>query len=261
MKHEQKNTIGNWVESLPATVAMVRVRLGHGSSLQTVQTLAINGREYVDTQSDFAPLYVDGGLPLIDAIAEALVENGYGGTEGKKARLHAHTKSGKQVKTKSLTSDGGAPTTSKDVAMLRLVDGLMESNAEIRRVITVLSDTLSHSHERLRESQDDAITSRAEALNSQFDAMALELMVEETGEDDGTGALKESAAMVLNNVMTMFTGGESPSNGPSKDDVMEWVQNEEFVDSVMTDPEIQAAFLSAYQRTQNQKPKPDKKDT
>lgn len=259
MQHDQKNTIGTWVESLPPSVAMVRVRLGHGNTLQTVQNIAINDRGYSDSNSEFAAIYVDAGLPLIDAIAESLVENGYGGHEGKKARLHAHRADGKQLKTKTLTAEGAKAHQAQDVAMLRLVDGLMESNAEIRRVITVLSDTLSHSHERLREAQDDTIESRAEALNSQFDAMALDLLLDDTGEETEGNLMKESAALVLQNVVGMFTG-ESPMNGPSKEDVMSWVQNEDFVNDVMSDPDIQAAFFAAYQKQQNPPPPPGESD-
>ena len=234
--------IGPWIEKLPKTAVMIRVRVGD-SSMQTVATIAIEGRGYRDTDSDWAGEFRSlEDLP--DAITEALEDNGYGDTH-KKARLHAYDVKGKSFSSRAITATHGriATLSGSERAIEKLTDGLLAASAENRKVIAILADTLTHREERMTEAIDAALDSRADALDADAYSMALEMLNE--GPENEADPLKTQAATVLGQVANMFTG-QATNQPPTKDQIRSWVANPEFVKAMMEDPEIQADLYSAF---------------
>ena len=139
-KQEQKcptsPAIQSWLEKLPVTTDMIRVRVG-GQTLHTVATLAIEGRSYTDKDSEFAPIWIP-LEDLCDSIFDSLSENGFG-EEHTKARLHAYRK-GKPLKSKAITATSGRAATQSgtDRAIEKLTDGILQSCAEMRKTVAII---------------------------------------------------------------------------------------------------------------------------
>ena len=231
-----------WIEKLPQSSVMIRIRVGD-TSLQTVATIAIEGRGYRDTDSDFAAIWHTlEDLP--DVITSSLEDNGYGDLY-KKGRLHAYDVKGKSNSSRAITATHGriATLSGADRAIEKLTEGLLAATAENRKVIAILAETLTHREERMTEAIDAAMESRADALDADAYSMALEMLNESP--EEGTDPLKTQAATVLGQVANMITG-QSPNRTPSKEEIRSWMSNPEFIREMMQDPDIQADFMEAF---------------
>ena len=238
------STITQWVESLPATVALLRVRVGEGTKLHTVGTVAIETRGYTGDDSEHEPQFVDIS-GAADAVSDILEENGFG-EDHRKARIHAHTKSGKQVKTKSLTATTGraVTTSSSDRALEKMTDGILAMAGEMRRSLAVLSDTLTHREGLLTESINASLTSRVDALDADAHSKMMEWMME-SAEPDQNDELKSHASEMIGTVLEMIGGGKKAPVTPTADQVREWVKQPSFRD-MCKDPDLQAELLQAF---------------
>lgn len=246
-----------WIEKLPESVSHVRVRIGD-TSLTTVGCIGIEGRGYKDDDSDFSATWCD-----IDALSQVIgdmLSDGDFGHLHRKARLHAHSKNGKQVRTKSLTAERterASQISSEAASIQMLTQGLLSMAAEMRRSLHVLSDSLSWSEHQRRESEEHALSARVDALDAESYSRALEMLTDEP--HDEYDPLKEQAANVLGQVAGMFTGQQHQA--PTKDQIKEWVANKEWFESVMHEPEIQEAILNAYvQQTTKEEPNTEQKN-
>lgn len=234
--------IQTWVEKMNKNTVMIRVRVGD-SSMLTVSTIAIEGRGYKDSDSDYAAIWRT-LEELPDSIWEQLEDNGFGDLH-KKARLHAYTIKGQGCGSRLLTATHGriSQLSGTDRAIEKLTEGLLQATAENRKVIAILAETLTHREERMTEAIDAAMDSRADALDADAYSMAMEMINEAPGEDHDP--LKQQAATVLQQVAGIFTQGHT-QQAPTRDQVRNWVRNPEFVRSMMEDPEIQADLMSAF---------------
>jgi len=253
--------IQSWLEKLPVTTDMIRVRVG-GQTLHTVATLAIEGRSYTDKDSEFAPIWIP-LEDLCDSIFDSLSENGFG-EEHTKARLHAYRK-GKPLKSKAITATTGRAATQSgtDRAIEKLTDGILQSCAEMRKTVAILSETLAHREERLSDAIDVAIDSRAAEVDADGYARILEMLADAGDEIQDDGAtedpLKLQAAQVLQSVAGMFTNSQEAKQKPSVENVREWVNNADFINEMMQDNAVQAGLYNAFMSyeendTKNQKP-------
>lgn len=239
-----------WLEKLPESVSHVRVRIGD-TSLTTVGCIGIEGRGYKDDDSDFAATWCD-----IDALSQVIgdmLSDGDFGHLHRKARLHAHSKNGKQVRTKSLTaerSERASQMSSEAASIQMLTQGLLSMAAEMRRSLHVLSDSLAWSEQSRKDAEEYGLAARAEALDAEAYSKALEMITDEHVEPDDP--LKQQAAAVLGQVANMFTGGGMQPGGPTSDQVKEWVSNPEWLNSMMSEPDIQEAILNAYMQQTTQ---------
>jgi len=232
-----------WIEKLPQSSVMIRIRVGD-TSLQTVATIAIEGRGYRDTDSDFAAIWHTlEDLP--DVITSSLEDNGYGDLY-KKGRLHAYDVKGKSNSSRAITATHGriATLSGADRAIEKLTEGLLAATAENRKVIAILAETLTHREDRMSEAIDAAMDSRADALDADAYSMALEMLNESP--EEGNDPLKTQAATVLGQVANMFTGQQNQNQAPTKEQIRNWVSNPEFVKEMMQDPDIQADLYSAF---------------
>ena len=238
-----QNTITQWVDSLPASAALLRVRVGEGTKLHTVGTVAIEGRHYSGDDSEHEPQWCDISVAA-DAVSDILDENGFG-EDHRKARIHAHTKSGKQCKTKSLTATTGRAVTasSSDRALERMTDGLLQMAGEMRRSLAVLSDTLTHREGLLTDAINSTLSARVDALDADAHSKMMEWMME-SNEENESDEFKSQASNVLQSVMGMLTGNQGPM-APTADEVRQWVHTQGFRDMIK-DPDLQADFLQAF---------------
>jgi len=238
-----QNTITQWVDSLPATAALLRVRVGEGTKLHTVGTVAIEGRHYSGDDSEHEPQWCDISTAA-DAVSDILDENGFG-EDHRKARIHAHTKSGKQCKTKSLTATTGRAVTasSSDRALEKMTDGILQMAGEMRRSLAVLSDTLTHREGLLTEAINTSLSSRVDALDADAHSKMMEWMME-NNEENENDELKSQASSVLHSVVGMLTGAKAPMS-PTADQVREWVKQPGFRE-MCKDPDLQAELLQAF---------------
>ena len=234
--------IQHFIDSLPKSVASIRIRIGD-SSLQTVGIVSINDRGYRETaNSEFAAIETDID-DLLDTVVDVLDNNGYS-SEFRKARLHACTTTGKSLKSKALTAVHGrvAGLSGADRAIERLTDCVLSMAGEMRRTVSTLSESLAWSEEQKREAEEAAIEARVSAIDHEGYARLLETLQT----DEGVDPMREQAASMLGNIVSMFGGGV-PKQSPSKDDVKEWVSDPEFVREMMSDPDIALHFMSAFE--------------
>lgn len=243
-----QNTLTQWVDTLPSTVALLRVRVGEATKLHTVGTVAIETRGYTGDDSEHEPQWVD-ITGAADAVADILEENGFG-DDHRKARIHAHTKTGKQCKTKSLTATTGRAVTasSSDRALEKMTEGILQMAGEMRRSLAVLSDTLTHREGLLKEAIDSSLTARVDALDADAHSKMMEWMMESTDDEQGD-ELKSQASTVLQSVVGMLTGKMGPMT-PTADQVRQWVHTPGFREMVK-DPDLQAEFIQAFMDMDN----------
>ena len=238
-----QNTLTQWVDTLPSTAALLRVRVGEGTKLHTVGTVAIETRGYSGDDSEHEPHWCD-ITGAADAVSDILEENGYG-DDHRKARIHAHTKNGKQCKTKSLTATTGRAVTasSSDRALEKMTDGILQMAGEMRRSLAVLSDTLTHREGLLTEAINTSLSSRVDALDADAHSKMMEWMME-NNEETENDEFKSQASTVLQSVVGMLTGAKGPMK-PTAEQVRQWVHTPEFREMVR-DPELQAEFIQAF---------------
>lgn len=237
------NTLTQWVESLPNNVALLRVRVGDGTKLHTVGTVAIEGRGYKGDDSEHEPQWVD-IMSAADTVSDILQENGFG-EDHRKARIHGHTVTGKQSKTKSLTATTGraATASSSDRALEKMTDGLLQMAGEMRRSLAVLSDTLTHREGLLTDAINSTLSARVDALDADAHSKMMEWMMDSQTEDEGD-QLKSQASKMLESVVGMMTGAQA-NKSPSADQVREWIKRPDFKE-MMRDPDLQADFIQAF---------------
>lgn len=231
-----------WIEKLPESVSHIRVRVGD-TSLTTIGCIGIEGRNYKDDDSDFTATWCD--IESVAQVVGDMLADGDYGYQYRKARLHAHSKNGKQVRTKSLTAaktERAHQQSSESASIQMLTQGLLSMAAEMRRSLHVLSDSLTWSEQQRKESEEHALSARVDALDAESYSRALEMLADEVHE--GPDPLKEQAANVLGQVASMFK--PESQQAPTVDQVKEWVSNPEWFDDVMQDAAIQEAILSAY---------------
>ena len=238
-----QNTLTQWVDTLPSTAALLRVRVGEGTKLHTVGTVAIETRGYTGDDSEHEPQFVDIS-GAADAVSDILEENGYG-DDHRKARIHAHTKTGKQCKTKSLTATTGRAVTasSSDRALEKMTDGILQMAGEMRRSLAVLSDTLQHRENLLTDAINSSLSSRVDALDADAHSKMMEWMMD-SSTDTADDEFKNQASTVLQSVVGMLTGAKGPMK-PTAEQVRQWVHTPEFREMVR-DPELQAEFIQAF---------------
>ena len=243
-----------WIEKLPESVSHIRIRIGD-TSLTTTGVIGIEGRQYKDDDSDFAAFFVD--VDSLTQVVGDMLSDGDFGHIYRKARLHAHSKNGKQVRTKSLTAEKterASQMSSEAASIQMLTQGILSMAAEMRRSLHVLSDSLSWSEQQRRESEEHALSARVDALDAESYSRALEMLTD--GEAEEYDPLKEQAANVLGQVATMFTGAPQHT-APTPDQVKEWMSNKEYFDNLMSEPGIQEAFLNAYVQQSEEPAPPD----
>ena len=244
-----------WIEKLPESVSHIRIRIGD-TSLTTTGVIAIESRGYKDDDSDFAAFFVD--VDSLTQVVGDMLSDGDFGHIYRKARLHAHSKNGKQVRTKSLTAEKterASQMSSEAASIQMLTQGLLSMAAEMRRSLHVLSDSLAWSEQSRKESEEYGLAARADALDAEAYSKALEMLTDENGVEEDP--LKIQAANVLGQVASMFT--MAPTGAPTTDQVKEWMADKDFFDSMMSEPGIQEAFLNAYVN-QTEPPPPDKNE-
>lgn len=238
--------IQSFIDSLPSSVASLRIRIGD-SSLQTVGIISIIGRNYKETaNSEFSAIEIEED-EILDTVVDVLDNNGYA-SEFRKARIHACTSSGKSLKSKAITASHGrvAGLSGADRAIERLTDGLLSMAAEMRRTVATLSESLAWSEEQKREAEEAAIEARVSAIDHEGYARLLETLQAEDSDP-----MREQAATILGNVVNMFGGRPTT---PTKDDVKSWVSNPDFVREMMADPEIALGFMSAFEGPEEESP-------
>ena len=207
----QRQTARQFLESLPEAAAAVRVRVGSGRSPSTVAVVAS------DTLSEKARGNL-GQTAVTECDADELVSqvlteldaNGWP-DEHPTARLHVIDVEGKQLKSWQQTAtaptgeDGGAFAS----VVRRLTDGLMESNAEIRRCLDVVTDSLAHRESVLAHALEATIEAKQAQVDAEGAALAarLEALAGEA-EDPLRAAAAESLQAVAGVLMGGAQGGE-----------------------------------------------------
>ena len=251
MDVSNSSVVEKWIASLPTNErhpdsypVSIRIRGGNASSLTTIGIVAIEGRKYTG-ESDFAPVvchYED----LTDNIMTVLDENGFETGEIIKARLHATNHKGKQIRTKSLQSQRQkiANTSSEGQAITALTSGLLQMASELRKCVGTLSETLAQREALNTELIDDALSARAENIDSMSQLLAMELIAEQGVEEAPDDGMKKEALGMFEKVFGMMQGG--PIKPPTSDQVKSWTSNKEWLHEVMKDPHIQADILNAF---------------
>tara|TARA_B100001123_G_scaffold448847_1_gene611657 strand:- start:175 stop:966 length:792 start_codon:yes stop_codon:yes gene_type:complete len=237
--------LNQWINNLPKTTAMIRVRLGGETSrLSTVGTIAIIGRGYNGSDSEFEPIECE-LEDVVDQLVDLMSDNGWE-TDHKCARIHACSKAGKQIRSKSLTASKGRAQeiSGAERALEKMTDGIISLSMEMRRSLGVLSDALAHREQVTADSIDQAIQSRWGELESDSYATLLEQIqrMEDVSSNNQDDTVKEQAGLALTKVLSMFG---SPQPNPHEL-IREWIKNPEFVRDVMSDPDIQEQILRAY---------------
>jgi hypothetical protein len=188
----------------------VRVRVGERPHLHTV-AIVVWASEYQNRSDTFHAVECENIEDACEHTCTILEESGFG-SEFPNCRvdfLHADT--GKPLRgwtaTIPILGTSDAPSASP---MEVLADLAIRSNAELRRVCSIMAETIQNREERIDQDRDDMIELSRQEVLARAEAELTQILAEEAaGTEAEVDPLKAHAGEILGAMAQRFLGGET----------------------------------------------------
>jgi hypothetical protein len=236
--------IDSWLSNLPDTVEGIKIRVGTRRSLPLIAVVALPGftSEAEERLKDVSAIRVDERSEFLDIIEEEAEAAGYP-TELHVMRLHAIDASGRVKRSLQLAGQKMAQKSSTDSVVAQLVDGILKSNAELRKSVDILTGSLAHREDVLKDSIESMLEAQQHAVETEASSL-LNMIESAIPAEPQNDPLRQQAAGILGQIGQLFTGGpQGPLTSDSLAEMME--ANPEMVKEMLKSDRVKAAFTSA----------------
>ena len=208
-----KKTIEEYVEGLPESNVIFRVRVGRRANPPTVGSVCVEGCEAAAKRRvKCEPVVVEDRADLAYAIEDMAADAGYP-DEHPTIRIDPHTAEGR-AGTSSYTctqKNSGDQVASSNAIAIETLCSTVVSMARIQtKTIDVLTDTLAHREETMEQAIEALVQARSDQSDAEAESIATALIAE--AQEPETDPLKEAAARTLEGIVAHLAqnGAGSP---------------------------------------------------
>lgn len=238
-----------FLERLPESTAVIKLKTGSATKQVLEAIFVIEGKEPKMQTGDLTPEYLN-----FDNAESIIVEEGENlgwGEDFTHIRLHAYDEDMNHLKSLSLPrtlktneSDSVGP----DQAIAALTAGMLQMSAEVRRTLTIVTESLAH-----RESmQAEIIESLLEAKRDQAEWEARHMHLENYLDEEGmreSDSFRTQAVQQLGEILQAVMGAKNMT--PSVQDLKNWIAgNPDLLNTMFEDSELMDSVIAAYMARQ-----------
>ena len=237
-------TLSEWIEDLPDEIAGVKIRVGKKRSLPTIGVIALPhfSDEAESRLKEVTPIRILDKDELEELIEEEAAAAGYG-EHNEALRLHALNSEGKHQRSWYQTAQPHSTHSGEGAVISRLVDGILKSNQELRKSVDILTGSLAHREDVLKDSIESMLEAQQHAVETEASSL-LNMIESAIPAEPQNDPLRQQAAGILGQIGQLFTGApQGPLTSDSLAEMME--ANPEMVKEMLKSDRVKAAFTSA----------------
>ena len=239
-----------FLERLPDSSAVIKLKTGSSTKHVLEAVYVFDGMAPKMKKSEFVPELIDRNAAESIILEEA--ENLGWGEDFTHVRLHAYDEDMQHLKSLSMPRKiSEAPPIGSDQSISALTQGMLQMAAEIRRTLSVVTESLSH-----RESMHaEIIESLLEAKRDQAEAEARHMHLENYLDDEGlrdSDDFRRTAVEQLGSILETVINAKANSNGiPSIEQLKNWLSgNPDMLNAMFDDQDLMDSVMSAYMARQ-----------
>ena len=238
-----------FLERLPDTAAVIKLKTGSSTKHVLEAVYVFDGMAPKLKKSEFVPELIDRNAAESIILEEA--ENLGWGEDFTHVRLHAYDEDMQHLKSLSMPRklEAAAPIGS-DQSISALTQGMLQMSAEIRRTLSVVTESLAH-----RESMhSEIIESLLEAKRDQAEAEARHMHLENYLDDEGirdSDDFRKTAVEQLGSILETVIAAKSSNGIPTIVQLKNWLSgNPDMLDAMFDDQDLMDTVMSAYMARQ-----------